>query len=148
VIFSAACDSSGAYVASFSLPGASGRLDVNGDGVFGAGEVGLASGTYELTGGSYMWDAAPDAGRVFPAGTITAGSGATEPCVEVLGTTITTIPEVVAETLPFTGFDAGDTLKLGLLALLAGALMLFAVRDRDVAEAVSSNRSTGSWTPL
>jgi hypothetical protein len=51
---------------------------------------------------------------------------------EVLGETI--VAEVVADTLPFTGFETEDTAKLGLLALVAGGLMLFAVRGRDEEE--------------
>lgn len=48
--------------------------------------------------------------------------------IVVLGTTITTsIPEVVAETLPFTGFEPDDAVSLAVLALLAGALLLIAV---------------------
>jgi hypothetical protein len=62
---------------------------------------------------------------------------------EVLGTTITTVAEVSADTLPFTGFETGDTLKLGLLALAAGALMLFAVARRDDERAATD---TGGWS--
>lgn len=51
---------------------------------------------------------------------------------EVLGTTITTAPEtapeeVSADTLPFTGSDSGNAIRLALLALVSGALMLTAV---------------------
>jgi hypothetical protein len=64
----------------------------------------------------------------------------------VLGTTITTAPEEVsAETLPFTGFESGDTAKLGLLALLAGGLMLFAVRGRRGEEEPAA-ADLGGWS--
>ena len=60
--------------------------------------------------------------------------------------TITTAPpEVSADTLPFTGFESGDTVKLGLLAMLAGAMLLFAVRgpkEEEVAAADSSGWSS------
>jgi hypothetical protein len=65
---------------------------------------------------------------------------------EVLGTTITTVPEVSAETLPFTGFEAGDTARLGLLAILAGGLMLFAVRGKRDEEVASTD--IGGWSNL
>jgi hypothetical protein len=69
---------------------------------------------------------------------------------EVLGTTITTattVPEVSAETLPFTGFESGDTVKLGLLALLAGALMLFAARG-GTKEEEAAVTDIGGWSSL
>jgi hypothetical protein len=61
---------------------------------------------------------------------------------EVLGETI--VAEVVADTLPFTGFATEDTAKLGLLALVAGGLMLFAVRGRD--EEAAETAVAGSWS--
>ncbi|MEX1004290.1 MAG: hypothetical protein WD156_02830, partial [Acidimicrobiia bacterium] len=69
------------------------------------------------------------------------------PEAEVLGTTITTAPaEVSADTLPFTGFESEDTLKLGALALLAGLLMLFAVRGPKEEEAAPAD--LGGWSSL
>jgi hypothetical protein len=145
VNFDAFCDDDGNFVGAFSLPNASGSLDIDGDGVFGAGETELASGTYILTGATYMWSATADAGFVLSGAT--SGSGETESCeAEVLGTTITAPPEVTAETLPFTGFESGDTVKLGLLALLAGALMLFAARGTKEEEAAATD--IGGWSSL
>jgi hypothetical protein len=83
--------------------------------------------------------------------TFDLGTGETVTCTfvndtaEVLGTTITTVPEVSADTLPFTGFETGDTLRLGLLALLAGGLMLFAVRGRKEEEAAAVTEM-GGWS--
>lgn len=153
VVFDLACDDTGAYVAMFSLPNSSGKLDMNGDGEYGPGEFDLASETYELTGTSYKWEAIADPGSQFPAGTITSGSGLVsdiddDNCVVVMGTTVTTIPEVVAETLPFTGFETEDTLKVGLLALIAGGLLLFAARGPKEEEAVAAAASRGGWTNL
>ncbi len=65
---------------------------------------------------------------------------------EVLGTTITAVGEVAADTLPFTGFEAGGTAKLGLLAMLAGGLMLFAVRGRK--EDRGTVADIGGWSNL
>ncbi|MEX1005688.1 MAG: hypothetical protein WD156_09990 [Acidimicrobiia bacterium] len=53
---------------------------------------------------------------------------------EVLGTTITTgaetaPEEVSADTLPFTGSESGDAVRLAVLALFAGGLLLAAVRE-------------------
>ena len=65
---------------------------------------------------------------------------------EVLGTTITVAPaEVSADTLPFTGFESEDTLKLGALSLLAGLLMLFAVRGPKEQEEASTP-DMGGWS--
>lgn len=70
----------------------------------------------------------------------------TEPDGEVLGVTITTVPEVSADTLPFTGSESGDMVKLAMLALLAGALMLFAVRGPKENEGTSAD--LGWWSSL
>ncbi|MFP5333099.1 MAG: hypothetical protein ACLGHX_12175, partial [Acidimicrobiia bacterium] len=67
-------------------------------------------------------------------------------CPDVLGTTVTTVSEVSADTLPFTGFESCDTVKLGLLALLAGALMLFAVRGPKEEEEMATE--LGGWSDL
>ncbi|MFP5333100.1 MAG: hypothetical protein ACLGHX_12180 [Acidimicrobiia bacterium] len=67
----------------------------------------------------------------------------------VLGTTIvaeTTVPEVAAETLPFTGSASGDVARLGLLAVLAGVLMLFAVRGPKEEEGAAAE--IGGWSSL
>jgi hypothetical protein len=67
---------------------------------------------------------------------------------EVLGTTITTAPsEVSADTLPFTGFEAGDTVRLGLLAMVAGLLTLFAAHRPREEEATAPTMGS-SWSDL
>ncbi len=81
-----------------------------------------------------------------PTTTTTEAVTATTAEAEVLGTTLTTVPEVSAETLPFTGFEAGDTAKLGLLAMLAGGLMLFAVRGKKEDEDAATE--IGGWSNL
>lgn len=87
-------------------------------------------------------------GFVLSASSATSGNvGIIDCSTEVLGTTVTTAPaEVSADTLPFTGFESGDTVKLGLLALLAGALMLFAARGPKEEEAIAP--AMGSWSNL
>lgn len=70
---------------------------------------------------------------------------ASESGEEVLGTTITAVPEVSADTLPFTGSESGDLFKLAMLALVAGVLMLFAVRGAKPEEA---GRGIGGWSSL
>jgi hypothetical protein len=66
---------------------------------------------------------------------------------EVLGTTITTAPaEVSADTLPFTGFESEDSLKLGALMLVAGLLLLFAVRGSKEEETAPAD--FGGWSNL
>ena len=63
---------------------------------------------------------------------------------EVLGATITTAPEEVsADTLPFTGSESGGTIALGLLALLAGGLLLVAVRGPNSEEDAAD---LGPWS--
>jgi hypothetical protein len=81
-----------------------------------------------------------------PTTTTTEAVTTTTAEAEVLGTTITTVPEVSAETLPFTGFEAGDTARLGLLAILAGGLMLFAVRGKKEEEGAATD--IGGWSNL
>ena len=78
--------------------------------------------------------------------TTEATTTTTEPEDEVLGTTITTVPEVSADTLPFTGSESGDLFKLAMLALAAGALMLFAVRGPKEEEAATTD--IGGWSSL
>lgn len=95
-------------------------------------------------------DALTDADEVAGFAAIELSAGETVVCTftnapsEVLGVTITTAGEdaastspgeVEAETLPFTGFDAADSIKLGVLGLLAGVLTLFAVRGPKEEEA-------------
>ena len=68
---------------------------------------------------------------------------------EVLGTTITTAPptapeEVSADTLPFTGSESGDVVRFALLAVIAGALMLAAVRGPRNKE--ESSADLGGWS--
>jgi hypothetical protein len=76
-----------------------------------------------------------------------AGVTVTTAPTEVAGVTVTAAPgEVAADTLPFTGFGSGYTVTLGLLALLAGALVLIAVRGRKEEEATGPDM--GSWTNL
>ena len=78
--------------------------------------------------------------------TTEATTTTTEPEEEVLGTTITTVPEVSADTLPFTGSESGDLFKLAMLALAAGALMLFAVRGPKEEDEVATD--IGGWSSL
>jgi hypothetical protein len=76
-----------------------------------------------------------------------AGVTVTTAPTEVAGVTVTAAPgEVAADTLPFTGFGSGYTVTLGLLALLAGALVLIAVRGRKDEETIGPDM--GSWTNL
>ena len=70
----------------------------------------------------------------------------TVPDEEVLGATITTVPEVSADTLPFTGSESGDLFKMAMLALSAGALMLFAVRGPKEEDEVATD--IGGWSSL
>jgi hypothetical protein len=76
-----------------------------------------------------------------------AGVTVTTAPTEVAGVTVTAAPgEVAADTLPFTGFGSGYTVTLGLLALLAGALVLIAVRGRKDEGTIGPDM--GSWTNL
>ena len=76
-----------------------------------------------------------------PATTVTSVTGGS-----VLGTTITAPPEVAADTLPFTGAEARGSVTVGLLALLAGASMLFAVRAPN--EENGPVTDIGGWSNL
>ncbi len=68
---------------------------------------------------------------------------ATTTDASVLGTTITTtVAEVEADTLPFTGFETGKALLVALLVLAIGAVMLSAARRRDDAASTDS----GGWS--
>lgn len=66
--------------------------------------------------------------------------------VEVLGivvTTTTTIAAVTASTLPFTGFETGRVVTIGLIALALGGLMLMAAGRRE--EEMEPETIKGSW---
>ncbi|MEX2654634.1 MAG: hypothetical protein WD532_06330 [Acidimicrobiia bacterium] len=74
-------------------------------------------------------------------------SDSDEDGVGVLGTTITTtVAEVSADTLPFTGSESRDMVRLAMLALGAGALMLSAVRGSKKEEVTSTD--IGGWSSL
>lgn len=77
-----------------------------------------------------------------PGGAAVLDGGLVVEVLQVVVTT-TTVPPVTASTLPFTGFEAGQTIALGLLALLAGGMFLLVGRRKDE-EPVAANRARWS----
>jgi len=119
-------------------PAGGATVTVNGQQFTGnAALLGLADAT------TYVWTAVPNSGYAL----LNVGTGSVvipECDVAVLGTVVeTTVPAVSAETLPFTGFEAGQTIIVGLLALFAGGVFLM-VGKRDDEEPVTASRSRWS----
>jgi len=50
--------------------------------------------------------------------------------IQVVPSTTTTVPTVVATALPFTGAELGQMALLGVVVLLGGGLLLFGARSR------------------
>jgi SdrD B-like domain/Domain of unknown function DUF11 len=79
---------------------------------------------------------------VAPGGSAVLDGGLVVEVLQVVVTT-TTVPPVTASTLPFTGFEAGQTITLGLMALLAGGMFLLVGRRKDE-EPVTATRARWS----
>jgi uncharacterized repeat protein (TIGR01451 family) len=65
--------------------------------------------------------------------------------IQIEPTTTTTIEPVTVGTLPFTGFEIEDTILLSIMALAAGALLLFAASLREEQTAKPS-ASVSGWS--